>query len=201
MPNPPILARRRCLNEVPFCGGCNIESMLSWPWEPSAVAGRGLGKLPRASIKGGRSSAADPDPVFGLMLLIPTMMIGTMRPSPVLSPVSLESSKPVPRGAGSVAPDDPKRNIRKKFNGPSREAPSASPSFPLPCRSADAIRPFCNARRNPSKLPSSPPEPSSLISALPVKLRASDKAWWSSPINVAAVAAAATDNSLLSIAA
>ena len=172
--------------------------MLSWPFAPKGLADKGLGKLPSASMKGGISSVADPAPLleFGLMERMPTMMIGTMRPSELLSPASLESLGPVLRG-GVGFPEAPNLNIRKKFNGPSRDA-SLSPS--APCLKAEAMRPFCKALRKPSKLPSSPPEPTSPI-VEPVRLLASPRAWWSSPINVAAVAAAATDNSLLNMAA
>lgn len=195
MPKPPILALLRCLKDVPFCGGRSIESMLSWPCVPSACAGRGDGKLPSASMNGGRSSLGEPVPELELGEIdrIPTMMIGTIRPS--LSP-----GCPLAPTIGSAGSDAPNRNIRKKLRGAPGVPDSPSPS-PLPCRNADAIRPFCRARRKPSKLPSSPLPPRSPKPVLPVKLLASRNALWSSPMSVAAVAAAATLSSLLSIAA
>ena len=102
IPKLLILARRRCRKLVPFCGGRSIESMLSWPSVPSAVAGKGDGKLPRASMKGGNSSAAEPEPALepGDIDRLPTMMIGTMRPYAEL----LGSAIPAELGDGSCWP-------------------------------------------------------------------------------------------------
>ena len=95
MPKLPMLALLRCRKLVPFCGGRSIESMLSWPCVPRALAGSGDGKLPSASMKGGRSSAAEPafEPFEdGEMDLIPTMMIGTIRPSALFCDCAFASS-------------------------------------------------------------------------------------------------------------
>jgi hypothetical protein len=121
-----------------------MESMLSCPWAPRACAGRGEGKWPSASIKGGSSSTPPPAPEaeeFGEMDRMPTMMMGTIRCSPPLdaSPCASWLSDP---------PGVPNRNMRKKLRGPDwPPSPFSGPS--PPCLSADAILPFCKALRNP----------------------------------------------------
>lgn len=128
----------------------------------------------------------------GLIDLIPTMIMGTILPSP--------SSFEFPAGSNSRGASsgrripEPNLNILKKFSGAGDSPPVSMPSefsFPV-CLSADAILPFCNACKKLSKVPSSPS---------PATFRASETALWSSPISEAAVAAAATESSLESIAA
>lgn len=173
--------------------------MLSWPCVPRACVGSACGKLPRASMNGGKSSLLEPalGPADGDIDLMPTMIMGTIRPSAPSLPPSVFCESPFVFCSGPVAPN---LNMRKKFSGPCSEPP-LSPSE-LPPRSADAIRPFCSALRNPSKLPSSSALPPMLpIPTPPVSDRASLKACVSSPINVAAVAAAAIESKRLSIEA
>lgn len=114
--DPPMDARRRWLKRC--CG---------WDWRTgsgllSKPAGVAAGKLDSASRKGGIWSSGATVP--GVMDLMPTMMMGTMRPSlPSPSPSWLFPaaapppwcSDPVPAPRGLF--DDPKRNMRKKFNG------------------------------------------------------------------------------------
>lgn len=135
-------------------------------------------------------------PEDGDIDLMPTMMIGTIRPSVLSAPFSPFSAFAFWFWSGLVGPN---LNMRKKFSGPCSVLPF-SPSE-LPPRSADAIRPFCSALRNPSKLPSSPLPPMSPMPAPPVRDRASLRACASSPMSVAAVAAAAIDSRRLSIEA
>jgi hypothetical protein len=102
----------------------------------------------------------------------------------------------VPLFSAVLASVAPNRNIRKKFTGvkppdPAGASASAPISFP-PFRSAAARLPFCNARRKPSKLPSTPD---------PATSCASENARSVLPTSEAAVAAAATDRSRDSMAA
>lgn len=184
-------ARRRWLNRVPFWGWRSMPSMVSSPGEA-----RGVGKLERASRNGGILSSRS-FPLPGLMDLMPTIMMGTILPSPSPSP-SCASPAP-PRLPDLVSPlllpaGDPNLNILKKLSGagllPGASLPS-SVVLPL-CLRAEAILPFCRACRKLSKVPSSPS---------PATLRASETALWSSPMREAAVAAAATDSRRDSIAA
>lgn len=120
--------------------------------------GRLTGRFAKASKKGAGLSAPPSVESLGVTERIPTMITGTIRerePSP-------DSPLPFP----SLLFVLPKRNIRKKFNGAisvlsawlaSGGAPPPS-SFP-PFLRAAARRPFCNARRKDSKLPSPPLSP------------------------------------------
>ena len=136
---------------------------------------KAVGKLDKASMKGGIIwPSSPPFPLPGVIERIPTMMIGTSRPSDaslVPSPF-VEWSRLLPVLACDISSPlpavllllllvlEPNLNILKKFKGVVEApfAPSALSSglSPLPCLSADAIRPFCNACRKPSNVPSSP---------------------------------------------
>ena len=136
-------------------------------------------------------------PLPGLIDLMPTIMIGTILPSPSPSPSWLS---PVPPRLPDLASllrlpaGLPNLNILKKLSGagllPGASLPSSA-ALPL-CLRADAILPFCSACRKLSNVPSSPS---------PATFRASETARWSSPMREAAVAAAATDSRRESIAA
>lgn len=96
--------------------------------------GKGEGKLPRASMKGGRSSAFELElefPEEGEIDLMPTIMMGTIRLSP-FSPLSSLLFASVPalvcrcpceaavlpfEAVGLDAADAPNRNILKKLRG------------------------------------------------------------------------------------
>jgi hypothetical protein len=130
----------------------------------------GFGKVERASRKGGILSS-EGEPLPGLIDRIPTMMMGTIRPSGLSSSLSV----PLPRllvlnpSFLRFVPD-PNLNIRKKLSGagfvPGVSEPS--PFSLLLCLKADAILPFCRAWRKLSNVPSSPS---------PAMLRASETAW------------------------
>lgn len=153
---PPIEARRRWLN---LCWGC--LGILWAALSPEEV--NGGGKLERASRNGGILSSWGA--VLGLIDRIPTMIIGTIRPSPSSSSPFWLLADPgrlawLP-GLVSLlrfAADEPNLNIRKKFSGaglaPGISVPSSA-SLPL-CLRADAILPFCKAWRKLSNVPSSP---------------------------------------------
>ena len=172
-------ARRRWLKRVPFWGGCR---MLASPGEVG-----GVGKLERASRKGGMLASSCPVPLPGCMDLMPTMIMGTILPSPSSSPSEAPVAEPVPwlPSLSLLEPSAavPKRNILKKLSG-AWPAPGASPPAPssLP-RSADAMLPFCRDCRKVSKVPSRV------------------AAGLSSPTSEAAVAAAASESSLDSTSA
>jgi hypothetical protein len=147
----------------------------------------GVGKLERASRKGGMLASSCPVPLPGCIDLMPTMMIGTILPSPSSSP----SAPPVPDALPprpvvsflALSVLVPNLNILKKLRG-ACAAPGVSPPCPssLP-RSADAMLPFCSDCRKVSNVPSRV------------------AAWLSSPTSEAAVAAAASDSSLDSTSA
>jgi hypothetical protein len=147
----------------------------------------GVGKLERASRKGGMLASSCPVPLPGCIDLMPTMIIGTILPSPSSSPsVPPFPDELPPRPVVSFLALSvlvPNLNILKKLRG-ACAAPGLSPPWPssLPL-SADAMLPFCSDCRNVSNVPSRV------------------AAWLSSPTNEAAVAAAASDNSLDSTSA
>lgn len=147
----------------------------------------GVGKLERASRKGGMLASSCPVPLPGCMDRMPTMMMGTILPSPSSSPSApLFPDALPPRPVVSFRPLSvpvPNRNILKKLRG-AWAAPGVSPPCPssLP-RSADAMLPFCSDCKKVSKVPSRV------------------AAWLSSPTSEAAVAAAASDSSLDSTSA
>lgn len=139
---------------------------------------------------------------------IPTIRIGTILCSPVSSAVCCVSlSRPAPVLAPGVRVEEvtalplasePKRNILKKSNEavfcPFNASPSSSP-FCSPCPIAEASLPLRSACRKPSKVPSS------LSTVLVAFRRSATAVSGLPPMSDAAVAAAATDNSLESIAA
>lgn len=196
---PPMDARRRWLKRVPFVGWRSMPSIVDSPGDVS-----GDGKLDRASRKGGILWSSLLVPLAGLIDRMPTIMMGTRRPSlppssscPCASPVCVPLS-PCSEGLEDlsclVAPPVENLNILKKFSGAAMPVGDSGPSSVSPplCLNADAILPFCKACMKLSNVPSSPSPPTFLASAT---------ALWSSPIKDAAVAAAATDSSLDSIAA
>lgn len=188
---PPIDALRRWLNLVVLGGWRNKPSIASSPG-----AAVGVGKLDNASRKGGMLSSCWL-PLPGLIDLIPTMMMGTILPSPSSSSPSFSLRWAWLPGFASVCWllfEDPNLNILKKLSGCALPPVVSAPSsllLPL-CLKAEAILPFCSACRKLSNVPSSPS---------PATFLASETALWSSPISEAAVAAAATESSRESIAA
>jgi hypothetical protein len=147
----------------------------------------GVGKLERASRKGGMLASSCPVPVPGCIDLMPTMIMGTILPSPSSSPCAPPLPDPLPRlpvvSSLPFSVDVPNLNILKKLSG-AWPTPGISPPCPssLP-RNADAMLPFCRDWRNVSNVPSRV------------------AAWLSSPTNDAAVAAAASESSLDSTSA
>lgn len=173
-------------------------SMLSWS---TGLSPKGVvGKAERASRKGGMPLSSGLSlPLAGLTERIPTMMIGTMRPS-VLDSVECEVLAPSVAFEGEelfgaamfdaeTGAGEPKRNMRKKFRGGLgglADAPASSLFCGEPL-SAAANLPLSSDWRKLLKVPSSPS---------PATLRASAIACWLPSSRVAAVAAAATDRSL-----
>jgi hypothetical protein len=90
-----------------------------WSLSPGDVGG--VGKLDRASINGGMLLSSWPGPVPGLIDRMPTMMMGTILPSPSSSPSGRLLPEALPRlpclllllSSGSV----PNLNILKKLSG------------------------------------------------------------------------------------
>ena len=152
-----------------------------WWASPGEVGG--VGKLERASRKGGILASSWPVPLPGCIDRMPTIMMGTSLPSPSSSPSPPPTLRPPPFSFLALSVLVPNLNILKKFSG-AWLAPGVSPSWPcsLP-RKADAMLPFCRDWRNVSKVPSRV------------------AAWWSSPTSEAAVAAAASESSLDSTSA
>jgi hypothetical protein len=81
----------------------------------------GVGKLERASRKGGMLASSCPVPVPGCIDLIPTMIMGIILPSPSSSPSAPPLPDPLPRlPAFSLLPFSvavPNLNILKKLSG------------------------------------------------------------------------------------
>ncbi len=84
-------ARRRWLKRVPFCGGRRTSGV-----SPGEVGG--VGKLERASRNGGILPSSCPVVAPGVIDLMPTIMIGTIRPFAVLVTVVSSVSRTAPRG-------------------------------------------------------------------------------------------------------
>jgi hypothetical protein len=81
----------------------------------------GVGKLDSASMKGGILPSSGPVLAPGLMDLMPTMMMGTMRPSPSTSPSWPPEPDALPRlSCVLLLPSSllvPNLNILKKLSG------------------------------------------------------------------------------------
>lgn len=166
--------------------------MLSMLSSPIVLAPNGFGgKFDSASRNDGTPGSSAPEPLPEFTARIPTMMIGTMRPSVGEVPFCCWDCAPLlPLDAPVPVVGVPNLNMRKKFRGTWPAVPlGPDPSLGdcPPCLNAEASLPLSRDRRNPSKVPSSPSA---------VRLLASDMACSLPSSKVAAVAAAATDSNL-----
>lgn len=151
MVRPPNDALRLWLNLVPFCGGRRMLSIVSWP---KALGPKGVvGNVESASRNGGTPVSSGPEACPGVTALMPTMMMGTMRPS---DEPSAECLPDVVRAA--AVPDEPNLNIRKKLRGvwPGPVLAPLSSDVCPPCLNADASLPLSRDCRKLSNVPSSP---------------------------------------------
>lgn len=162
-----------------------------WSLSPGDVGG--VGKLDRASMKGGILLSSCPGVFPGLIDLMPTIMIGTILPSPSSSPSLRLVPEALPRLPRRVLVLSsallPKRNILKKLSGcwlPARLS-LLSPSL---FRKAEAILPFCRDCRNVSNVPSrvaaglsSPTREAAVAAAASESSRDSTSAWSSPRLN------------------